>query len=53
MNDSFFATKLGWASIASVAAMGALVALSTQVTVGIDANLANVLFQPGSFVELA
>ncbi|MGB3710566.1 MAG: hypothetical protein WA985_02640 [Erythrobacter sp.] len=51
---AFFSTRLGFASLASIAAMTALVALSTQVTLGAgDAGLAETMDRPAMIVELA
>ena len=53
-NTSFFRTKLGHASLASVAAMVAMIALTSQMNLGVeDANIAHPSGETTIFVELA
>ena len=50
----FFRTKLGHASLASIAAMGVMIALTSQVTLSADAaNLAQPSAERTVLVELA
>ena len=53
MDRNFFATPLGRASLASIAAMTALVALTTRAQVGADMGIAEMFGQPAPLVELA
>ena len=51
---AFFRTKLGHASLASIAAMTAMIALTTQVTLAAhDASIAQPQNQATVLVELA
>lgn len=53
-NRTFFSTKLGQASLASIAAMTAMIALTTQMgLVAKDASLAQPNSETALLVELA
>ncbi len=53
-NRSFFGTKLGQASLASIAAMTAMIALTSQMNLAAhDASLAQPAGQTAKLVELA
>jgi len=53
-NRTFFGTKLGTAALASIAAMTAMIALSTQITLGVEeGDLAETSDRPSLIVELA
>lgn len=55
-NKAFLRTKLGQASLASIAAMTAMIALSTQMSLGLqDARFAQPASGPTSaaFIEMA
>ena len=53
-NASFFRTKLGHASLASVAAMVAMIALTSQMSLGVeDASIAQPSAESPMLVELA
>lgn len=53
-DTAFFRTKLGHASLASIAAMTAMIALSTQVSItSEEANLAQPNSDRAMLVELA
>lgn len=57
-DKAFFRTKLGQASLASIAAMTAMIALSTQMSLGLqDAHFAQPASTPttssAAFIEMA